>query len=355
MDVCGIMVVEDAQYEPSLVGGARVQALEHIANRPIAHHVLDALRSAGVDEFIIVANEDLAELVRARLPTAADLGGRSIRLLTHPGPVDLAGALTVAAPAVGGAPCIVHSASGLLGEPLAVCARRMHERASDAVVFVHQGSGAGRHLSAATRTMLRVAELDPQHAALSMAGVCLFGRDALAIAAQARWDAGGDVDLTEVGERIAAGGGRFEVLPVDTWRGYSGDPADLLELNRIALDGLVADVRWPGRNGNQIEGRVWIHEEASVSSSVIVGPTVIGSGACITDAYIGPYTSVGEGVRIEGAEIERSIIACGASIMHIGGRIVASVVGRDARIFRDFSLPRALRFRVGDGTEVALC
>jgi hypothetical protein len=41
--------------------------------------------------------------------------------------------------------------------------------------------------------------------------------------------------------------------------------------------------------------------------------------------------------------------------MHVGGRLVASVVGRDARVFRDFSLPRALRLRVGDGTEVALC
>ena len=100
---------------------------------------------------------------------------------------------------------------------------------------------------------------------------------------------------------------------------------------------------------------MWIHEQAIVRSSVIVGPTVIGPGARIADAYIGPYTSVGPGAQIEGAEIERSIISAGASIMHIGGRIVSSVVGRDARVFRDFSLPRALRLRVGDGTEVALC
>ena len=45
----------------------------------------------------------------------------------------------------------------------------------------------------------------------------------------------------------------------------------------------------------------------------------------------------------------------GASITHIGGRLVGSVVGRDARVFRDFSLPRALRLNVGDGGEVALC
>ncbi len=137
------------------------------------------------------------------------------------------------------------------------------------------------------------------------------------------------------------------------------NPLDLLELNQIALDRLeISQRRANGNgsdNGNRIEGRVQIHRDASVRASVIVGPTVIGRGARVTDAYIGPYTSIGEDARIEGAEIERSIIASGASITHIGGRLVASVVGRDARIFRDFSLPRALRLRVGHGTEVALC
>ena len=60
-------------------------------------------------------------------------------------------------------------------------------------------------------------------------------------------------------------------------------------------------------------------------------------------------------MHIEGAEVERSIILPSASIMHIGGRLVGSVVGRETKIFRDFSLPRALRLNVGDGGEVALC
>ena len=132
-------------------------------------------------------------------------------------------------------------------------------------------------------------------------------------------------------------------------------PVDLLELNRIALDHLDEKVQRPNNTGNHFEGRVWIDERASVRASVIVGPAVIGPNATVADAYIGPYTSVGAGARIEGAEIERSIISPGASIMHIGERLAASVVGRDARVFRDFSLPRALRLWVGDGNEVALC
>jgi glucose-1-phosphate thymidylyltransferase len=157
-----------------------------------------------------------------------------------------------------------------------------------------------------------------------------------------------------LGERIDVAGGAFHTRVADTWRQYRGNPLDLLELNRIVLDRLETGLRRPHNNGNRIEGRVWIHEAASVRESVIVGPTVIGPGARVTDAYIGPYTSIGERARVEGAEIERSIISAGASVTHVGGRLVASVLGRDARVFRDFSLPRAMRLRVGDGTEVSL-
>jgi glucose-1-phosphate thymidylyltransferase len=75
----------------------------------------------------------------------------------------------------------------------------------------------------------------------------------------------------------------------------------------------------------------------------------------VVDAYIGPYTSIGSGATIEGAEIERSIISPDASIQHVGERIVSSLVGRGARVFRDFSVPRAMRLQVSAGDEVALC
>jgi glucose-1-phosphate thymidylyltransferase len=203
--------------------------------------------------------------------------------------------------------------------------------------------------------MLHISELRPERTALSVGGVCLFGPGALGNAGDAMWRTDTEADLTKFATQITAHGGQLHATPVNGWRRYAGDPLDLLELNRIALDLLDEDVDHSQNAGNRIEGRVWIHEHASVRASVIVGPAVIGARARVADAYIGPYTSIGADARIEGSEIERSIIAAGASITHVGGRLVASVVGRDARVFRDFSLPRALRLRVGDGTEIALC
>ena len=280
--------------------------------------------------------------------------GPPIRYLDQQAPLEVTDALRIAAPVVGDHACIVHLATGLLDESARARSSTADWEAPDVALLVHQAPSPDEHLSAATQEMLHLAEFSADHA-LGMAGVWMFGRRALRIAAAAPWSVCGDVDLTMLGRRISLGGGTFEVKLVDSWRHYRGNPIDLLELNRLVLDQLDPRLRRSSNNGNSIEGRVWIDEAASVHASVIVGPTVIGPGARISDAYIGPYTSIGERARVEGAEVERSIISAGASVTHVGGRLVASVVGRDARVFRDFSLPRAFRLRVGEGTEVALC
>jgi glucose-1-phosphate thymidylyltransferase len=354
MSICGVMVVEDGPCTTAVARSDRPAALEHVANRPIASHVLDGLGRAGVSEVILITSGGHARPVAEYVARGCESSGLPLTHVVHDEPVTLAGALRAAAPIVGSRACIVHSASGLLDQSLESLTDRLHGDEPDITVFVHQHGAGGAHLSPASQEILNLAEFDAEHGGLRLAGVWLVGPGVVPLVSDLRWCVAGEIDLTGMATRLARRSGRFDVVPVDAWRTYSGASRDLLDLNRIALDQLHADQRRPAHNGNQIEGRVWIHEDASLRSSVVVGPAVIGAGARVADAYIGPYTSIGAGAQIEGAEIERSIIFPGASVLHLGGRLVSSVVGRDARIFRDFSLPRALRLQVGDGTEVAL-
>lgn len=344
------MIVEDTVNDRAADGS--VPAIEHVANRPIAHHVLDALEAAGASEVVVASSARAAGAVRDCLAARHRPDRCRLRFVSQPAPLQLASALTLVAPLVEDHPCIVHAAGGLLAESLAPLARCL-EDGPDAVLMVHQAPTPDERLGATIQSVLRLAELDPSRSTLGIAGVSAFGPGAMRrAAAQPGTES---IDLAVVLERITAAGGNIQVRLADAWHAYRGDCTDLLELNRIVLDRLESTLPQVSQNGNRIEGRVRIHERASVHASALVGPIVIGPEARIRDAYIGPYTAVGARARIEGAEIERSIIAPGASIMHIGGRLTASVVGKDARIFRDFSLPRGLRMHVGDGTEVALC
>jgi len=353
VEMRGVVVVEDPAGSGSLPNHCSIPALEHVANRPIVHHVLNVLREAAVQEVVVVSAASVAGKVRDCLARFEQPDGPRIQHVEQPGPLGVGAALTAAAPIVGRAPCIVHLASGLLGESLAPCLERLRRNAPDAVLFVHQAADPDERMSSATQAMLHVAELDPDRAALGMPGVWLFGPHALNRISAGR-HLGEAVEPTVISKLIGAGGGTLHVRPVRTWRRYAGDSTDLLELNRIVLDRLEGDLRHASNRGNQIEGRVCIDKRASVRASVIVGPVVIGPEARVSDAYIGPYTAIGAGARVEGVEVERSIISAGASIMHVGGRLMTSVVGKNARIFRDFSLPRALRLQVGEGNEVAL-
>jgi glucose-1-phosphate thymidylyltransferase len=355
MEEKGVLVFDGAGAGPEQAGSASSWSLAHVANRPIAHHVLECFASAGIREVVVVLPAQLSHRVRRCLNGAISGQTLALRYVEHLGPLDLGGALSLSAAVIGRAACIVHPANGLLGEPLDGLMDRVRHEPADMVVIAHRDSAGTGALTNAEPRRPSVIEVASPQSGLHLAGICAFGPGGINRAAAIAPRGWADLPLKMIAEKITGPGGKLVVLPAGSWRRYAGDPLDLLELNRLALDRLDIDLPRPSVNGNRLEGRVSIHELASVRSSVIVGPAVIAAGARITDAYIGPYTSIGAGARIEGAEIERSIIAPGASVTHVGGRLVASVVGRNARVFRDFSLPRAMRLRVGDGTEVALC
>ena len=183
----------------------------------------------------------------------------------------------MAAPLVDGSPCIVHYGSGLLGEPLEQLVGRVPGAWPDVILVMHAGDPNTRTLRMAPFAALSAMPGELGDAALGVAGVCLFGADGLARASAAAWAADQECDFRNVADRLAQQGGSWDSMRVNGWREYGGDPLDLLELNRLALDRLENDPIQPGSQGNRIEGRVRIHPRATVRSSVIVGPTVIGA------------------------------------------------------------------------------
>jgi glucose-1-phosphate thymidylyltransferase len=355
MERCGIVVVEDSGDPSGTSRAGTVAALQQVANQPIAHHVVDVLEGAGIDDIVVVSSIESGDEVRQCLAGRRPQSRVKLRYVEQPAPVDFLSGLHLAAPVVGAAPCVAHVANGLLEEPLGSFLQQVGTDSPDVVLIMHQSPAPQERLSASAKAMLHLAELKPDRAAVGVAGVALFGLGALRRVTSQEWAARDEPDWGAIAEQIGADGGTLHVRLASAWRSYKGSPFELLELNRIALDRLDSDERRRDDRGNRVEGRVRIHDAASIRSSVIVGPVVIGAEAQIADAYIGPYTSVGAYARVEGTEIEGSIVAAGATVMHVGCRLAGSVIGQNARVFRDFSVPRAIRLRVAAGAEVALC
>ena len=118
-------------------------------------------------------------------------------------------------------------------------------------------------------------------------------------------------------------------------------PWDLLEANRILMDGLEARVEGVVSDKATIVGEVEIGKGSEVlAGSYIVGPVIIGKDCVIgPNAYIRPSTCVCDGCKIgNSVEIKNSIIMDGTKVPHLS-YVGDSVIGE--------------RCNLGAGTKIA--
>ena len=124
------------------------------------------------------------------------------------------------------------------------------------------------------------------------------------------------------------------------WR-YSEETEELLIANRMMLDALpVPAVDGSFGDNNVVHGRVAISSSARVSGCILHGPVAVDENAVIEDSFIGPFTAIGAGAIISGAEIDNTMVLAGAEISHPGQRIEASIIGERASVVRSFALPQ---------------
>src|SRR3712207_5681758 len=163
----------------------------------------------------------------------------------------------------------------------------------------------------------------------------------------------GELEITDAIQSLVDTGLRVDPHIVHGWWKDTGQVQDMLEANRLILDDLAE--RLDGELvESRVEGRVVIEEGARLERTTVRGPAMIGRDSRLSDAYIGPYTAVGDGVMIEKAELEHSIVLSGSEIRDLEYRIEASLIGKNVRIGRGPALPKAYRFVVGDNADVQI-
>jgi glucose-1-phosphate thymidylyltransferase len=141
---------------------------------------------------------------------------------------------------------------------------------------------------------------------------------------------------------------------VEGWWKDTGKLEDMLEANRLILDTFERRIDGQVDAQSRVEGKVVIEEGAVVERSVIRGPAIIGRGARLVHAYVGPFTAIMNDVEITDTEIEHSIVLEGSSLRDLSNRVTDSLIGKGVKIYREPVKPSAYRFMLGDNSEVGI-
>jgi glucose-1-phosphate thymidylyltransferase len=344
--------------------GTRLRPITHtsakqlvpVANKPVLFYGIEALVDAGVEEIGIIIAPETGDEIRAAAGDGSAFGAR-ITYIVQDEPAGLAHAVLTAEDFIDGSPFVMYLGDNLLRDGLRGLVSTFVEHSPDALILltpVDDPQSYGVAELDGERIVRLIEKPKDPPSNLALVGVYLF-MPAIFDAARAlkpSWR--GELEITEAIQGLIDDGHKVQSEVVRGWWKDTGQLADMLEANRLVLEELETRLEGEIDEGSRVEGRVVLERGATLTRSVVRGPAVIGAGACIEDAYIGPYTSIGEDVHVRRSEVEHSIILSGSVVEDLGTRMEASLLGRDVKLTRSDGMPKTLRLLVGDKCEIEI-
>jgi glucose-1-phosphate thymidylyltransferase len=327
-----------------------------VANKPVLFYGIEALVEAGVKEIGIVIAPDTGDEITAAAGDGSDFGC-SITYIPQAQPLGLAHAVLTAEEFLGRSPFVMYLGDNLLAEGITGLVSAFRDSQPDALILltrVDDPSSYGVAELDGERVVRLVEKPKEPPSDLALVGVYLFGPPIFDAARSLEPSWRGELEITEAIDRLIEDGRRVESRVVSGWWKDTGQLADMLEANRLVLEELDPHIDGEVSDDCRVEGRVAVEAGAAVSGSVVRGPAVIGTGARISEAFIGPYTSIGAEVEITRSEVENSILLAGARVTDLGTRLEASLLGRNVSLTRSDGMPKTLRMMVGDNSEIEL-
>ncbi len=344
--------------------GTRLRPITHtsakqlvpVANKPVLFYGIEALVDAGVTEIGIIIAPETGDEIRAAAGDGSAFGA-SITYIVQDEPAGLAHAVLTAEEFIDGSPFVMYLGDNLLRDGLRGLVSTFVEHSPDALILltpVEDPQSYGVAELDGERIVRLIEKPEDPPSNLALVGVYLF-MPAIFDAARAlepSWR--GELEITEAIQGLIDDGHRVRSEVVSGWWKDTGQLADMLEANRLVLEELETRLEGEIDEHSRVEGRVVLEAGASLVRSVVRGPAVIGAGALIEDAYIGPYTSIGEEVHVRRSEVEHSIVLSGSVVEDLGTRMEASLLGREVKLTRSDGVPKTLRLLVGDKCEIEI-
>ena len=337
--------------------GTRLRPITHtknkhlipVANKPMLHYAIEAVRDAGITQIGVVYSADSDEVPR-RLGDGSAWGVH----LTHipqEAPLGLAHVIKIAQPFIGDEPFIFY-----LGDNMIVggVGRFVEE-------FEQLGSNC--HLTlAAVRDPERfgVPELrdgriigveekpaNPK-SKFAVAGIYLYDSSIFEAAHAIQPSARGELEISDAHQWLIDHDRVVTYSEITGWWKDTGKPIDLLEANRLVLEHMPGRIEGAVDAATTVSGNVVVEAGATVTSSVLRGPCIIGAGTRVEDSYIGPFTALGPDCHIRSSEIDYSIVLRDCQILDVQPRIEGSLLGDEVELVGATGRPRVNRFMLSD-------
>ncbi len=326
-----------------------------VANKPIVFYGIEALVSSGIRELGIIVGETAAEIKSA--VGNGERWGISITYIPQEAPLGLAHAIKIARDFLGEENFVMYLGDNILKDGVGDFVNKFQQNKPDSLILlteVPNPTEFGVALIDEKGNVKKLIEKPKEPPSnLALVGVYLFNNEIFKAIEKIKPSWRNELEITDAIQWLLENGRTVESHQVSGWWKDTGKPDDIIEANLLVLEDIEADNKAKCIDST-INGRVKTSTSTVIEKSVVRGPVIIGNDARIVNSYIGPFSSIGDGVLIENSEIECSVIMEGATIQNVEKRIDRSIIGRNVMINVTGQSPRANKFIIGDQSFIEI-
>lgn len=328
-----------------------------VANKPILFYVLDQVTEAGITDIGIIISPETGAHIKQAVGDGARWDSQ-ITYILQSEPLGLAHAVKTAQDFLGNSPFLMFLGDNLIQGGIVQFVEQFYSSSPDALILLKPVKET--HLFGIadldeTGKVCHIEEKPKQpRSNLAVIGVYIFSPAVHEAIAHIKPSWRGELEITDTIQRLIDTGKSVQSYTLDGWWLDTGKKDDLLEANRVVLDGLLdSDIKGDVDAESQIVGRVEVRQGSKVVNSTIRGPVSIAEECHIKNSFIGPFTSIGKRTVIQDSSIEHSVLLEGCHVFNVQ-RLADSIIGSGTEVIKHEQGFKMLKLFLGDDARVEL-
>ena len=344
--------------------GTRLRPLTHtsakhlipIANKPVLFYAIETIKGCGIKDIGVIVGETQDD-IRSELKNGSRWGV-NISYIEQKEALGLAHAVSAASDFLGEDKFLMYLGDNLLKNGVESYAHKFIQGNYNAFVLLTEVDNPRQFGVAELEEgrVVRVVEKPKDPVSnLALIGVYFFDKNVHQAIGSIKPSGRGELEITDAIQWMIDNGYKVGAEVIKGWWKDTGKPDDILEANRLILEDIERDISGAKVDEKSvISGRVKIGKGSEIVNSKIVGPIIMGESVRVIDSYVGPFTSISEGVQIIKSEIEYSVVLEETKLEYIRGRMQRCLIGKGVHIYYAKELPQTYEFILGDHSKVGL-
>ncbi|GBD97987.1 MAG TPA: glucose-1-phosphate thymidylyltransferase [Nitrospirae bacterium] len=341
------------RLRPLTYSGAK--QLVPVANKPILFYCIDNIVQAGIRDVGIIISPETGEEIRDAVGDGSRWG-ISIKYIIQDMPGGLAHAIKTARNFLADSSFVMYLGDNLIGAGIEKFVNEFKSNKPEALILLKEVENPKQFgvavVSKEGRVLRLIEKPDVPPSNLALVGIYIFSRAIHDAIERIKPSKRGELEITDAIQELIVMNCNVESFVLDMWWLDTGKKDDMLTANAIVLDEwLKENIEASVDDRSNILGRVSIGRGSIIRESKIRGPVVIGENSVIENSFIGPYTSIGNNVKVIKSSVEHSVIMDESELKDLE-RLEESLIGRRVKITKNHTMHKALRLMLGDDSVV---